>query len=118
MWGEVGLGGHKRYSASHPSALSDSMHVVGTRDNHGFLVIETACHAGDLGSIPGSRRAVGGGHGYHSNILAWRIPYIEDPGRLQSIGSQQVGHDLATNTPSNCQDDPGMCGHRANKTDS
>ena len=69
MWGEVGLGGQKRYFASHPSILSDSMDVTGTRDNHGFPVIETACHAGDLGSILGSGRSVGGGHGYHSNIL-------------------------------------------------
>ena len=28
----------------------------------------------------------------HSNILAWRIPYTEEPGRLQSMGSQRVGH--------------------------
>ena len=34
----------------------------------------------------------------HSNILAWRIPWTEEPGRLQSMGSQRVGHDLATNT--------------------
>ena len=29
----------------------------------------------------------------HSNTLAWRIPLMEDPGRLQSTGSQRVGHD-------------------------
>ena len=29
----------------------------------------------------------------HSSILAWRIPWTEEPGRLQSIGSQRVGHD-------------------------
>ena len=29
----------------------------------------------------------------HSNILAWKIPWTEDPGRLQSMGSQRVGHD-------------------------
>ena len=28
----------------------------------------------------------------HSNILAWRIPWIEEPGGLQPIGSQRVGH--------------------------
>ena len=28
----------------------------------------------------------------HSNILAWKIPWTEDPGRLQSIASQRVGH--------------------------
>ena len=34
----------------------------------------------------------------HSNILAWKIPCSEDPGRLQSMGLQSVGHDLVTNT--------------------
>ena len=29
----------------------------------------------------------------HSSILAWRIPWREEPGRLQSTGSQTVGHD-------------------------
>ena len=29
----------------------------------------------------------------HSSILAWRIPWTDEPGRLQSIGSQRVGHD-------------------------
>ena len=28
----------------------------------------------------------------HSSILAWRIPWTEEPGRLQSLGSQRVGH--------------------------
>ena len=32
------------------------------------------------------------GIGTHSSILAWRIPLTEEPGRLQSIGSQRVGH--------------------------
>ena len=32
----------------------------------------------------------------HSSILAWEIPWIEEPARLQSMGSQRVGHDLAT----------------------
>ena len=32
----------------------------------------------------------------HSSILAWKIPWTEEPGRLQSMGSQGVGHDRAT----------------------
>ena len=32
----------------------------------------------------------------HSSTLAWKIPRMEEPGRLQSIGSQRVGHDRAT----------------------
>ena len=34
----------------------------------------------------------------HPSILAWRIPWTEEPGRLQSMGSQGVGHNRATNT--------------------
>ena len=29
----------------------------------------------------------------HSSILAWKIPWTEEPGRLQAMGSQRVGHD-------------------------
>ena len=32
----------------------------------------------------------------HSSILAWRIPWTEEPGGLQSMGSQRVGHKGAT----------------------
>ena len=32
----------------------------------------------------------------HSNILAWEMPWRKEPGGLQSMGSQRVGHDLAT----------------------
>ena len=32
----------------------------------------------------------------HSSTLAWKIPWTEEPGRLQSMGSLRVGHDLAT----------------------
>ena len=33
----------------------------------------------------------------HSSILTWRIPWTQEPGRLQSMGSQRVGHDRVTN---------------------
>ena len=32
----------------------------------------------------------------HSSIPAWKIPWIEEPGRLQSMGSQRARHDLVT----------------------
>ena len=32
----------------------------------------------------------------HSSILAWKIPWTEEPGGLQFMGSQRVGYDLAT----------------------
>ena len=46
----------------------------------------------DKGLIPGSGRSPGGGHG-HFSILAWKIPWTEGPGRLQSVGLQRVGQD-------------------------
>ena len=38
----------------------------------------------------------------HSSILAWEIPWTEEPGELQSMGSQRVGHDRETNTRPRC----------------
>ena len=35
----------------------------------------------------------------HSSLLAWRIPWAEEPGGLQSMGLQRVGHHLATKPP-------------------
>ena len=50
-------------------------------------------HAGDPGSIPGLGRSLGEGNGNPLHTIAWKIPWTEDPGRLQSMGSQRVGHD-------------------------
>ena len=85
---------------------------------------ESACNVGDMGSISGLRRSLGGGNGYplqysglensmdcvvhgvteldmterlslafHSSTLAWKIPWMEEPGGLQSMGLLRVGHD-------------------------
>ena len=50
---------------------------------------ESTCSAGDLGLIPGSGRSPGGGMATHSNILAWEMPWTEEPDGSQSIGSQK-----------------------------
>ena len=47
---------------------------------------ESACNAGDLGSIPGSGRSSGEGMAIHASVLAWRVPWTEEPGRLQFMG--------------------------------
>ena len=47
----------------------------------------------DRSLTPGLGRSPGGGHATHSRILAWRIPWTEESGGLQSQGSQRVGHD-------------------------
>ena len=54
---------------------------------------ESACNAGDPGSIPGQEDPLEKGMATHSNILVWRIPWTEEPGGLQFMGSQRVGHD-------------------------
>ena len=73
------------------------MHVE-TRASQVALVVKNppgnAGDTGDAGSIPGSdkfprRRGIA----THSNILAWRITWTEEPGGLESIGSQRVRHD-------------------------
>ena len=53
---------------------------------------ESTCNAGVLGSIPGLGRSPGGGHGNPHSILAWRSPWTEEPGGLQSMGLQRVRH--------------------------
>ena len=62
----------------------------------GYIGKESTCNAGDLGSIPGSGRSPEEGNGIRSSILAWRIPWTEEPGGLQSRGSQRASHDWVT----------------------
>ena len=54
---------------------------------------ESTCNVGDMGLIVGWEDPLGKGMATHSSILAWRIPWTEEPGTLQSIGLQRVGHD-------------------------
>ena len=68
------------------------------RQHRGFLGgsddKESACNVGDLSSVPGLGRSPG--EGTHSSILAWEIPWTEEPGRLQSTGSQKSPTRLST----------------------
>ena len=54
---------------------------------------ESAYNAENLGLTPGSGGPLEKGMATHSSILAWRIPWTEEPGGPQSTGSQTVGHD-------------------------
>ena len=54
---------------------------------------ETACSAGDTGSIPGWEDPPEEGTATLSYVFAWRIPWTEEPGGLQSIRVQRAGHD-------------------------
>ena len=59
---------------------------------------ESAWSAGEPSSIPGREDPLEKGMATHSSILAWTIPWTEELGGLQSMGSQRVRHDWATNT--------------------
>ena len=56
----------------------------------------SACNAGDLGSIVGQEDHLVKEMATPSSILAWKIPWTEKPGRLQSMGWQRVRHNWAT----------------------
>ena len=53
---------------------------------------ESVCNAGDTGLNPGSRRSPGGGNGNPLKYSCLEIPWAEEPGRLQSMGSLRAGH--------------------------
>ena len=53
------------------------------------MVKNLPVNAGDVGLIPGSGRSLGEEMATHSSILAWKIPRTEEPGGLQSKGSQE-----------------------------
>ena len=60
------------------------------------MVKNSPANAGDLrdaGLIVGQEDPLEEGMATHSSILAWRIPWTEGPGGLQSRGLQRVGHD-------------------------
>ena len=63
---------------------------------HGSVGKESACNTEDLGLIPGSGRFRERGKATHSSILAWRIPWTEEPGGLPSMRSHRVRHNRVT----------------------
>ena len=61
-----------------------------------LMVKNPPANAGDLrdaGSSLGQEDPLEKGMATHSSVLAWRIPWTEEPGGLQSMGSQRVRHD-------------------------
>ena len=60
------------------------------------MVKNQPANTGDTGSIPGSGRSPGKEITTHSSVLAWEIPWTEEPDGLQFMGSQRVRHDLVT----------------------
>ena len=60
---------------------------------NGSVGKDSACNAGDPGLIPGWGRSREKGMATHASILAWKIPWTEEPGGLQSMALQRAGHD-------------------------
>ena len=64
---------------------------------------ESACSAGDAreeGSVPGRENPLEEEMVTHSHILAWEMPWTEEPGGLQSTESQRIRHDWVTENTS------------------
>ena len=59
----------------------------------GSVVKNLPANAGDAGSIPGQEDPLEEEMATCYSIFAWKIPWTEEPGRLQSMGSQKVRHD-------------------------
>ena len=71
--------------------MTVALHFPGGSDGK-----ESPYNVGDLGSIPGLGRSLGGGHGNPLQYSSLENPWIEQPGGLQSTGLQRIGHDPAT----------------------
>ena len=63
----------------------------------GSVVKNLPANVENTGSL-GQEDPLGKEMATHSSILAWRIPWTEEPDRLQSMASQRNGHDQVTNT--------------------
>ena len=80
-------------------ALLPHIILLGLRIRHLLWASQVAvfknwlAYAGDMGTVPVSGRSLEKEMAAHSSILAWEIPWTEEPGGLQSMGSPRVGHD-------------------------
>jgi len=68
--------------------LEDLLEEEMATHSSGSAVEESACNAGDLGSIPGLGRSLEKGKATHSSILSWIIPWT-----IQVMGLQRIRHD-------------------------
>ena len=70
----------------------EKQQFFGTSFPGGSYGKESACNGGDQVQSLGWEDPLEKGMATHSSVLAWRIPWAEEPGRLQSMGSQRLGH--------------------------
>ena len=73
---------------------NNNLHLVTWMGFPGGTVVKNPfANAGDRGSTPGSGYPLEEEIATHSSLLAWKIPWTEEPGGLHSMRSQRVGHD-------------------------
>ena len=74
----------------------DNQAFVVTVFPSGSVATSLPANEGDTGSIPRLGRTCRVGNGNPLQYSCWEIPWMEEPDRLQSVGSQGVGHDSVT----------------------
>ena len=88
---------HRRQSVNRNHKVKLYGQAFNTLGFSGCAVVKNppanAGNAESMGSIPGLRRSSGVGNDNHSSNLAWKIPWTEKSGGLQSMGLQSVGYD-------------------------
>ena len=94
---------HTRSGLRSPNAhLMDAQWFMGPRQPSDWWVLNTVAQM--VKNLPAMQKTLGWedplekGMAIHSSILAWRIPWTEEPGRLQSMVSWRVRHDWVTDT--------------------
>ena len=106
-WSSRAISGNQETAQSHwvsperPTAQANAPEIPDGPENFpgGSDGKESACSTGDPGSISGlGIFLLEKGMVTHSSLLAWRIPWTEEPGGLQSMGQQIVGGGGATDT--------------------
>ena len=91
LWAKCSRG--RRHSPHRADSLEKTTHSLPPGFPGVSALKKPPANAGDTDSIPGVGRSPGEGMATHSSILAWRISWTEEPGGLQSMGSQRVRHD-------------------------
>ena len=84
-------GGYRDFPCTPHQHIYTASPIIGTSGAELVVknLLDSAGDAGDVSSIPGSERSPGEENGYPLQILAWGIPWTEEPGGLQSMGLQE-----------------------------
>src|SRR5574341_846730 len=96
-WSSAGSAGFKGSRKSTPFAAQTAAELAARKAmEYGLKQIEVFVRGPGAGREAAIRSLQAVGMAPHSSTLAWKIPWTEEPGRLQSMGSLRLGHDRAT----------------------